>query len=192
MTTDGAGGFMACWESWSDDPFVLPDMWAQRVDPNGTLLWGPDGTPACLGHNGAFFGKIVGAGDNSAIVAWDDARSGWPQAKVYANLLLGGGASGAPRLDARAPLLALASGNPTRGGARFQLQLPSARSVVMEVHDVAGRRIRSLASGWLGAGAHSLAWDGTDASGRSVGSGVYFVRLTAGNESQTSRVVVIR
>jgi flagellar hook assembly protein FlgD len=41
--------------------------------------------------------------------------------------------------------------------------------------------VRALSSGELPAGYHRLAWDGSDAAGRRVGSGMYFVQArTAG------------
>src|SRR6185436_15988005 len=99
----------------------------------------------------------------------------------YANLVSGGGGVTAAQLaGVDAPILALASANPTRGPARFQLQLPGATAVTTDVCDVAGRRLCSLASGTLGAGTHSIRWDGTANSGAPVPAGVYFVRVTAG------------
>ena len=54
------------------------------------------------------------------------------------------------------------------------------------------RRVRSLASGLAFApGAHAVAWDGADDAGAHVPAGVYFVRLVAGNTSETSRLVVV-
>jgi len=40
--------------------------------------------------------------------------------------------------------------------------------------------VRTLADGVMGPGAFAATWDGRDASGHAVGSGVYFYRLRAG------------
>ena len=44
----------------------------------------------------------------------------------------------------------------------------------------------------LDAGQHEIAWDGKDASGRSMASGVYFARLSAGGGSETRRMVMLK
>jgi flagellar hook assembly protein FlgD len=44
----------------------------------------------------------------------------------------------------------------------------------------------------VGPGTHSVAWDGNDASGRRVSSGVYFIRLEAGDESSVGRITLVR
>jgi hypothetical protein len=190
IKSDGAGGFIV---AWSDHRFVDPgNVYAQRVDANGNILWDPNGAPLCVSAGMQHRPGITAVAGNGIIAAWDDERAG--ALDIYANMVAGnGGPSDAPVVSvAPSTLLTLASGNPTRGAARFELQLPSARSVAMDVRDVAGRRVRSISNAWLGAGTHTLIWDGADESGVKVGSGVYFVRLTAGGESQTSRVVVVR
>ena len=44
----------------------------------------------------------------------------------------------------------------------------------------------------LPAGYSPVLWDGTDADGRDVGSGVFFAKLVAGGESTTLRFVRLR
>jgi flagellar hook assembly protein FlgD len=44
----------------------------------------------------------------------------------------------------------------------------------------------------LAAGYHTIGWDGRGSNGRPVGSGVYFVRMTAAGKVFTSRLAVVR
>jgi hypothetical protein len=44
----------------------------------------------------------------------------------------------------------------------------------------------------VGEGYQERIWDGKDASGSPVGSGVYFYRLTAGDKTLTKKMVMIR
>jgi flagellar hook assembly protein FlgD len=69
--------------------------------------------------------------------------------------------------------------------------VPRAGVVELSVHDLAGRRVRTLASGTLAAGRHTLAWDGADDGGRRVHPGVYLLRLADGERVQTRRVSFI-
>jgi hypothetical protein len=50
--------------------------------------------------------------------------------------------------------------------------------------------VATLYSGHHAPGAHSVAWDGRDDSGRGVASGIYFVRLEA-RDFQASRKMVL-
>ena len=51
--------------------------------------------------------------------------------------------------------------------------------VSVDLFDVMGRHVRRLASGRFPIGTHATTWDGRDAQGRAVASGVDFVRLTS-------------
>jgi hypothetical protein len=84
--------------------------------------------------------------------------------------------------------LQFAGANPAPGAASLACELPSAGPVHVEVLDLSGRRIRTLADGWHAAGAFRLLWDGRDDSGAAVGSGVYFVRANHGDQHVTLKV----
>jgi carboxypeptidase T len=83
-------------------------------------------------------------------------------------------------------------GNVTGGGARMQLNLPSSARVTVDIYDARGARVRQLHTGTMSSGSNALVWDGRDSGGRSASSGVYFVRVVAGAEALTGRVVVVR
>ncbi len=97
---------------------------------------------------------------------------------------------------AQAPPAALAfaapAPNPASGPVRFAFALPRAATVALRVLDAQGRLVRTLADGARGAGAHALAWDGRDASGRPVAAGLYFADLRAGGERATRRIAIVR
>ena len=70
--------------------------------------------------------------------------------------------------------------------------LPERLRVRLEVFDVAGRLVARLGDGVFGAGPHDLTWDGTDANGASVSSGVYVYRLTAGNRTISKKMILLK
>jgi len=72
----------------------------------------------------------------------------------------------------------------------FTLERPG--PVRLEVFDLAGRFVRTVVdSPSLPAGRHERTWDGRDARGRSVASGVYSVRLRAGATNDVRRVTLV-
>lgn len=83
-------------------------------------------------------------------------------------------------------------GGVTGGQARLQLTVPNAGAVTVDVFDARGARVRSLHTGQMDSGSRTLVWDGRDATGRDVASGVYLVRMLYAGEAFTGRVVMVR
>ena len=100
----------------------------------------------------------------------------------------------APVIATAAPAFGLAPVRPNPFGASAQVafSLDRAARVRLDVIDVAGRRVVTLADRDLPAGRHELAWDGRDQAGHHVATGIYFVRLVSGDRSDLERVVRIR
>ena len=63
--------------------------------------------------------------------------------------------------------------NPFNPSTTIPFNLQQAAHVSLDVFDVLGQRVRSLADETYGAGQHALVWEGTDDSGRGVASGLY-------------------
>ncbi len=64
--------------------------------------------------------------------------------------------------------------------------------VRLEIFDVAGRRVSVLEDGFRKAGSYSVSWDGTGTGGGTAASGIYFIRLTVGSKSFSSKIVLFR
>ena len=91
-------------------------------------------------------------------------------------------------VDASAPALSLAaSPNPVRQRARVDLVLPRAGRARVDVVDVLGRRVRTVADAEFEAGPHALT---LDAAG--LAPGVYVVRASGGGETASLSVTVVR
>jgi len=89
------------------------------------------------------------------------------------------------------PPIADVAPNPFNPSTTIRLDLPRREAVTLAVHDLGGRLVRTLWDGTLAAGRHALAWDGVDARGANVASGVYLVRLsTADGARQTVKITL--
>jgi hypothetical protein len=82
--------------------------------------------------------------------------------------------------------------NPFRDGAFLALSLPEAAEVRAHVLDVTGRIVAEITSGRLPSGVHRLSWDGRDATGREVASGIYFVRVEVDGWVDSRKLVRLR
>jgi hypothetical protein len=82
--------------------------------------------------------------------------------------------------------------NPVCGFARFTFALPRAGAVRLEILDVQGRRVRTLADAVLPANRYVRGWDLRDDAGNATRPGVYFVRLSGAAGGAVRRFVLIR
>jgi hypothetical protein len=90
------------------------------------------------------------------------------------------------------PFFAGVGANPLDRTTRFEITLPSPMPAHVAVYDAAGRQHRTLVHGLQPAGQQVLVWDACDARGDRVPSGVYFVRMRAGDRDMTVSVAVAR
>jgi len=82
--------------------------------------------------------------------------------------------------------------NPTRSETTVDFRLSEPGTVVLDVFDARGRRVKRIVDDWFPAGRHVSTWLGDDDSGNAVGSGVYFVRLQQGGSHASQLTVRIR
>jgi hypothetical protein len=92
------------------------------------------------------------------------------------------------------PPKALALNQPSPSPARTRLSisygLPRQGHVCLGLYDVAGKLVRTLASGMKDPGYYSLFWDRKDSRGREVPGGVYFCTLEAESQLLSRRLVL--
>jgi len=81
--------------------------------------------------------------------------------------------------------------NPLTTTTRIGFALPTASWVKLEVFDLLGRRLRTLASGRYPAGEHELEWNRRTAGGSLAGPGLYFYRMQAGTYQEKRRMVIL-
>jgi hypothetical protein len=73
IVTDGLHGAII---TWKDNRVTDNDVYAQKLDPNGTRLWGTNGTAVCDVPGHQLEPQIVSDGIGGAIIAWQDSRYG--------------------------------------------------------------------------------------------------------------------
>jgi hypothetical protein len=82
--------------------------------------------------------------------------------------------------------------NPFNPQTTIMYSIGKTENVVLAVFDVNGRLIRTLVNERKTSGKHHAAWDGTNNQGDRIASGVYFLRLTAGNRAVTKKLILLR
>ncbi len=82
--------------------------------------------------------------------------------------------------------------NPFNAATLVSFETNSTANVKVDVLDVTGRIVKTLTSGTLTAGAHSVIWDGTDDAGKGVATGVYMCRVKAGDHVNSTKLTLVK
>ena len=82
--------------------------------------------------------------------------------------------------------------NPFNPMTSLRFSLPRDGYVDLKIYDVAGRLVRTLASGSRPAGANDVRWNGTDDTNHAVASGTYFARLVVDDEVEIKTLTLVR
>jgi hypothetical protein len=82
--------------------------------------------------------------------------------------------------------------NPFNPTTTITFTLPVQSHVKLNVYDINGRLVGAvreppLQNQWFDAGTHNITFDGTG-----LASGIYFIRLTAGDFTQTQKLVLMK
>jgi len=83
--------------------------------------------------------------------------------------------------------------NPFNSGTVIPFDLPVAAHIQVAVYDLSGRRVTILVNGQLQAGPHAVRWDGTNAQGVKLPSGLFLVKLESDAlVTQTRKIILMR
>lgn len=111
---------------------------------------------------------LVATDGSGAIVAWTDLRG--IDADIFAIQVLAAAPVQVPGPDASGIIFLRPTPNPARESLTLRFALPRETLVRLAIYDVAGRRVRELASGARLAGEQAIGWDLLDERGRAVGA----------------------
>ena len=81
--------------------------------------------------------------------------------------------------------------NPFNPTTQIRFDLPAAGRVELKVYDILGHEVRTLVDGIRPAGSYSVTWDGRDATGKTVSSGIYLCRLKSGVLQQSMKMLLL-
>jgi CubicO group peptidase (beta-lactamase class C family) len=82
--------------------------------------------------------------------------------------------------------------NPFNPVSTIRYDLPQATDVSLVVYDIMGREVMSLVDSYTVAGNHHTQWNGQDASGREIPSGIYIARLVTPEYSKSIKMVLMK
>ena len=82
--------------------------------------------------------------------------------------------------------------NPFNPSTTIKFEMQQKQHVKLEIFDITGKLIRKLIDNEMNAGAHELSWNGEDAKGNQVNSGLYFYSLKSSSKFITKKMTLLR
>jgi hypothetical protein len=149
------------------------DLWAINAD--GTLKW-------CL-ENGSIWQSPAIGPDGTIYTA-----SCGPIATPDTLYAVG---PGQPIGGSKGLRLSYARPNPFRQLTTIDYSILRAAEVTLRIYDVTGRMVKELVNREQKAGMHTVTWEGKTPRSKELATGVYFVRLCAGDEAATRKLILV-
>jgi hypothetical protein len=84
------------------------------------------------------------------------------------------------------------SPNPFNPVTEISFALPVASNVILDVFNIAGQKVATIADGYYEAGDHTVIWNGESDNNLSVASGVYLYRMKAGVFVDTKKMMLLK
>lgn len=82
--------------------------------------------------------------------------------------------------------------NPFNPTTKISYTISKASSVHLSVFNILGQMVKVLANRVQPAGTYSVEWDGTSQSGQKLASGIYFYKLSAGENTSMKKMVMLK
>jgi hypothetical protein len=193
------GGLLAAWEAFF--PYSDTDIYYRYIHPDGIAL---GASSSCLisAPDNQYFPKLAAIG-NEAFLTWsdtdfyhDNVRCGdgyYANFNLYAQKLSNEVvAVEDDELPSAAISLEQNYPNPFNPETNICFSLKASSDAELCIYNLKGQKVKTLHSGLLEKGRHTLVWNGTDDEQKSVSSGVYFYKLTSGKFTSTRKMVLLK
>jgi len=80
--------------------------------------------------------------------------------------------------------------NPFKSWLNISFATPKSGAVKISIYNIKGELVKSLADKTFSKGPHTISWDGTDKSGRSIATGIYFCSIKTEKNSTTRKLIL--
>jgi hypothetical protein len=82
--------------------------------------------------------------------------------------------------------------NPFNPETTISFSLKENADVTIDIFNIKGQKIDTVANGSFPAGSHNIIWKGDDSNGRKVASGIYFYKMHSGKYSKTRKMILMK
>lgn len=182
-------GYLVCGATESYAHAELADGWVLKVDQNGDSIWGlVFGSDALDG-----FFEVVQISEEEYVLAGtksvvDNFANFWALKLSILSSVTDQRKGYFPqeyRLHPNYP-------NPFNSSTEIEIELAVASNIELKVYNIQGQEITTLVDDIRNAGAYHISWDGKNAGGLSVTSGVYVYQIKTGKFQDAKKMLLLR
>jgi hypothetical protein len=183
---------------FADTANFVDTGWVQVDIPDGVVIYGGQ----------KFFATILSGGEGISFgvdTSWPLCNRGWEHTGSYAPsrdrseqdigiTLICDGYVGIEDEDNLPSYFSLQQNypNPFNANTEINFSLSENSDITLEVYNIAGQKIKTLAEGSFEAGPHMVVWNGQNDRNESISSGIYFYNLKVNDRSETRKMVLIK
>ncbi len=182
------GGYIVAGKTGSDTGSPSYDIYLIKTNSSGDTI----GTKTYGGADYDCGNSVQQTADGGYIIAGETKSYGAGGSDVYL-IKVNSELSGIEE-EINTDLFSLspADPNPFTIKTTFSYKLKKAVNVNISVYNMLGQKIKNLHSGKKSSGAHEVTWNGTGNSEEKLSSGIYFLRIEAGNKEASRKVMFMR
>jgi hypothetical protein len=82
--------------------------------------------------------------------------------------------------------------NPFNPFTIISFSIPEDTKVILKVYNIKGQVVKTLLKKYIESGEHKITWDGKDNNNKPVASGIYFYKISAGNETKVNKMLLLK
>lgn len=82
--------------------------------------------------------------------------------------------------------------NPFNPNTNIMISIPRAEHVTLEIYNINGQKVRTLVDRVMDVGNHTVVWDSRSDDGTKVASGIYMYRITAGDFTDSKKMMLLK
>jgi hypothetical protein len=187
--SDGNYGSIITWDDRRAGASIY-DIYAQRIDSNGSLLWGANDVLVSNASGNQYSPKLVKTSDG-AILCFEDTRTGLSDYNLYTmKILNNGGLVGVNSSSSEVVnnfSLKQNYPNPFNPVTTIKYELKNSAYIQLKVYDVLGSEVAQLVNEKQNSGAYEIKFEGS-----SLSSGVYFYKLISNDFSEVRSMILLK
>jgi hypothetical protein len=82
--------------------------------------------------------------------------------------------------------------NPFNSNTIINYEVPAAGYVTIKIYNILGQEVKTLVDSYQNAGPHSVIWNGANQAGREIASGIYFTKLSSGENTEIKKMLLLK